>query len=77
MLKQKQHFTRLIFCIINLTTEVRRVVVKSYIELALMYGSESRTISRLFRNYVEAADQGMTGQPAIDLATRINKENIS
>ena len=50
------HKLKHILCNLSLSIEVRKGVLKSYVEPLLLYGSESWTISKLVRNYLEAAE---------------------
>ncbi|BFZ19228.1 hypothetical protein BsWGS_22267 [Bradybaena similaris] len=45
-----------ILCNLSLSIEVRKRVLRSYNEQILLYGSESWTISKLVRNYLEAVE---------------------
>ncbi|BFY98674.1 hypothetical protein BsWGS_01714 [Bradybaena similaris] len=50
------HKLKHILCNLSLSIEVRKRVLRSYVEPILVYGSESWTISKLVRNYLEAVE---------------------
>ena len=50
------HKMKNILCNMSLSIEVRKRVLRSYIEPILLYGSESWTINRLARNHIEATE---------------------
>jgi hypothetical protein len=50
------HKMKNILCNMSLSIEVRKRVLRSYIEPIMLYGSEAWTINRLARNHIEATE---------------------